>query len=386
MKKLKAVLFLCAAVAVLGLPTPAQVHDVAGNLLVPPVGNDDPPGTKLKEILPAQNLRGVAMVGDRLYGVYSPNIYEVDPNSGVIKTTIPMTGTSGTYPFGLAVDLRRNLFVVAETSKMGIMLYDMMGTLQTFYSTSPDRNVGAAYDTYRDGYWIDSWNSNTLKLYDAKTFAVLRTISLSAVSCTRSAGAAYSPENDVVYTSSRDTKRGYAFAAATGTLIRSWPLVYTGTNNGQGAAWWDRWQCPAVMDYETKNLTWTDGGFPRVQANAKVKYGNNLSITWTAGSSPGKVYIAGASFTERVAGIPFGNRYFPMAADPLFFLSQVAPGVFASFQGVLDTNGVASGGVNVPGVPALAGLKFSIAWVTVDGAAPLGIEAISGPWQVEITN
>ena len=117
-----------------------------------------------------------------------------------------------------------------------------------------------------------------------------------------------------------------------------------------------------------------------------MKYGTALTINWKAGSSPGKVYVGVASLTERVRGIIFLNRYFPVAADWLFFLSLANPAMFQKFSGSLDLNGTAIGAVAVPNAAALAGLKFSIAWVTVDAGAPFGVEAISGPWQAEITN
>ena len=68
-----------------------------------------------------------------------------------------------------------------------------------------------------------------------------------------------------------------------------------------------------------------------------------------------------------------------------YFQRSQAPSIFQNFQGTLDTAGTALGAVNVPNVPLLTGFTFSIAWVTVDAAAPFGIEAISGPWQVGIT-
>jgi len=385
---LKSIFMLTLLVlAVLVLQAPAQVYDAAGNLMIRTGGIDDPPGTKLKEFKPPSRQSGLTAMGDQLYSMARPNIYELDTTTGAYKMTIPLTGMpSGAYPFGLGWDIKRNSFVIGETGIMGIMLADMSGKVTTFHGTSPDRNVGAAYDQHRDGYWLCSWNSNTLKLYDARNLpTVLKSIDLRAVGCTRSAGVGYSPVNDVVYTHSRDSKKGYVFNPTTGTLLYSYPLVYRGTNCGQGAAWFDRWQCPVVSDYENTNITYTDAGYPRVDAANRVPFGKTLTINWKAGRSPSKFYKAGASLTERVAGITFLTRYFPMALDDLFFLSIQVPAIFQNFEGTLDTGGTALGAVNVPNSSALIGFTFSIAWVTVDAAAPFGIEAISGPWQVGVT-
>jgi hypothetical protein len=374
--------------ALITLPAAAQLWDVDGNRLAPGTGTDDPPGTKLLEFKLKTRPQGLAVAGDSLYVMFRPNIYEIDRKTGAVKTTILLTGApSGYSPFGLGFDLRRNAFIICDSSLYSIVLADLSGKVLNSVSVSPNRNVGAAYDSNRDGYWITSWSNNQLTLYDAGNLPkVIRTISLAAVGATRPAGTAFSAENDLVYTSSRDKKMGYAFDAATGKLLSSWPLVNRGTNNGQGAAWWDRWQSPVVTDYETFNVTFSDAGYPRVQAAETVKVGQNLAIGWVAANSAARSYQAAASFTERVAGFVFPPRYVPIAPDALFALSVLNPAIFASFAGVLDGNGTALGAVSIPNVPQLAGIPFSIAWVTVDAAAPFGILAISGPWKAKITS
>jgi len=367
----------------------AQSYDAAGNLAGPGTGIDDPPGSKLMEYKIAPRPAGLTRIGDLFYGVSNPNIYEFDWQTGAVFRTINMTNlpTFSIYPFGLGFDQRRNLFVIGETSAMGIMLVDQNGVMTSFFSTSGsgNRNVGAAYDTYRDGYWITAWNTSQLTLYDARNLSnILMTINLQPLGATRAAGTAYNPENDIVYTHSRDTKKGYAFDAATGNLLYSWPLVYQGSNNGQGSVWWDRWNAAVAVDYETTWIVFHETGYPRIKANDTVKFGTTLRVDWIAANSPSKFYKGAASFTERVAGIPFLNRYFPLAVDDLFFLSLVVPSVFSAFEGTLDTSGTAVGAVNVPNVPQLAGIPFSIAFVTVDASAPFGIEAISGAWKVMI--
>jgi hypothetical protein len=365
---------------------PAQGFDADENALFALPGQDDPPGTMLLEFKLGPRIYGVTVVGEVFYAVARPNILEFD-RQGNVKATITLSGApSGFSPFGLGFDTRRNSFVLCDSTAEAIVLADLSGKVSTFASYAPNRAVGVAYDPSRDGYWLTMLSPYQLLLFDARNLpSVLKTIDLVAVGATRAAGAAYDPINDVVYTNSRDKGAGYAFSAATGMLLYSWPLVHRGLNNGQGAAWWDRWQSTVTADYETLDITFTETGYPRVKAADRVSIGTSLPIGWTAANSPSKFYKAGASLTERVAGLRFGNRYFPMLLDPFFFLSIQVPAVFAGFEGILDPSGTAAGAVNVPNVAALIGLQFSIAWVTADSAAPYGIEAVSGPWQVVVT-
>ncbi|MBN2490837.1 MAG: hypothetical protein JXQ29_08315 [Planctomycetes bacterium] len=374
-------------VALLAGALAAQGFDAEGNALGSLPGMmDDPPGTMLLEFKLGPRIYGLTVVGDTFYAVAQPNVLEFD-RQGSVKSTISLSGApAGFSPFGLGYDHSRNSFILCDATFKGIVLADPSGKVSTFASYSPNRAVGAAYDSVRDGYWLTMLSPYQLLLYDAKNLpSVLMTIDLVAVGATRVAGAAYDPINDIVYTNSRDKKAGYAFSAATGALLYSWPLVHQGTNNGQGAAWWDRWQSAVVADYETFDVTFTETGYPRVKAADRVAIGTGLAITWTAANSPSKFYKAGASLTERIPGIRFGNRYFPMHLDNLFFLSIQTPAIFSRFEGVLDPGGTAMGSVNVPNVGALVGFQFSIAWVTVDSGAPFGIDAISGPWQVLVT-
>ncbi|MBN2492281.1 MAG: hypothetical protein JXQ29_15650, partial [Planctomycetes bacterium] len=368
--------FVCAVVLGLMLTglLAAQGFDAEGNALGLLPGMDDPPGTMLLEFKLGPRLQGLTVFGDIFFAVARPDILQFD-RQGNVKATITISGApAGFSAFGLGFDLSRNVFVLCDSSTQSIVLADLSGRVTTFASIAGSSGVGAAYDSSRDGYWLCAWNVGRLLRYDARNLpSVLMTIDLNAVGATRPAGAAYDPINDIVYTNSRDKKAGYAFSAATGALLYSWPLVHQGANSGQGAAWWDRWQSAMVADYETLNVTFTETGYPRVKAADRVAIGTGLAITWTAANSPSKFYKAGASLTERIAGMRFGNRYFPMHLDNLFFLSIQTPAIFSRFEGILDPGGTAMGSVNVPNVGALVGVQFSIAWVTVDSGAPFGI-------------
>jgi hypothetical protein len=389
--------FLLAAIVVMTIASAlcAQPYDAAGNLRFPQPrgGIDGPPGTKLAEFRSAAyKTLGVAFAGDTLYQITPVlggryGILEVDPTTGASKSTIHLSGlTPRNHPWGLGWDPRRKAFIIADPSTPSILRADQGGKVTTAVNTAPAANVGAAYDSYRDGYWITAWNANTLTLYDATSITPLRTINLAAVGATRAAGTAYSAVNDMVYTTGRNAKKGFVFSASTGALLTSFNLVHRGLNNGTGAAWRDRWQCPLIGDFETIMYTYTDVGLPRIDANATIGIGKSLGVEFESGNSAGKSYAGAASLTERVRGIRFDfGRHFPLIVDDLFFFSLTAPWIFQGFAGTLDAKGTAKGAVNVPSAPVLIGFVFSIAWVTVDSAAPLGIQHVSGPWKVRVT-
>ena len=93
--------------------------------------------------------------------------------------------------------------------------------------------------------------------------------------------------------------------------------------------------------------------------------GARLRLTFSEPVSPGVVYVAAASFSPR-PGIPLGGgAVVDLTPDNLFFLSQVAPGVFVNFQGVLDPKGAASASILIPNAPGLRGLRFFVSFVTV---------------------
>jgi len=182
MTRHRSVAISLAFLALAALPAAAQLLDADGNRLGPGTGMDDPPGTKLLEFKLTTRPQGLAVAGDSFYVMFRPNIYEIDRKTGAVKTTILLTGApSGYSPFGLGVDLKRNAFIICDSSLSSIMLADMSGKVVSFVSVRPTRSVGAAYDSNRDGYWITSWSNNQLTLYDAKSLPkVIRTISLAA--------------------------------------------------------------------------------------------------------------------------------------------------------------------------------------------------------------
>ena len=58
--------------------------------------------------------------------------------------------------------------------------------------------------------------------------------------------------------------------------------------------------------------------------------------------------------------------------------------MFVAFQGVLDANGRGVPRIALPKIPALSGVRFYLAAVVIDSAAPQSIAAISQQFGVTI--
>ncbi|MBN2490898.1 MAG: hypothetical protein JXQ29_08620 [Planctomycetes bacterium] len=81
--------------------------------------------------------------------------------------------------------------------------------------------------------------------------------------------------------------------------------------------------------------------------------------------------------------LPDGRRI-PLDVDNLLLLSLNVPSLFQDFQGRLNASGVAEATLHVPAVPALRGLKFRLAFVTLDSLVLTGIRVISAARDVQI--
>jgi hypothetical protein len=74
-------------------------------------------------------------------------------------------------------------------------------------------------------------------------------------------------------------------------------------------------------------------------------------------------YQGACSFSN--TGIPVGGgRVIPLAADNLFFLSMTNPLIFQLFQGTTAVNGDFTMGINIPNIPALAGVTIYTSAIT----------------------
>ncbi len=129
--------------------------------------------------------------------------------------------------------------------------------------------------------------------------------------------------------------------------------------------------CMVVEDEH--NLWGIDTPTPGGVFNIRIRFANH----------PGKAYVAAASFSPR-PGIPVDSRTIPLTPDNLFAASVVIPQVFVNFRGTLDLNGRASPYIPIPNAGVLKGLRFFLAAVVVDPAAPSSIAQISQEYGVTI--
>jgi hypothetical protein len=343
------------------------------------------PGALLGKFAAPNDVYGLAVVGNSLWGATfldsPPLLYEFDFKTGKVLSSLQH---GYTFPFGLGFDSIRNEFVLTSASQGTVARVNKSGTVTTVFPVPTSGSVGVAHDANRDAYWVADWSADRLYLMDAKNGSTLQApFDLKPSGCTRASDVAFSAENDLVIVVDRDSEAAYLFRAGDPPVLRRVvslkPLAIR--SGAKGAAIEPRTQTFFTDGTSTPfEIYRVDLGLPRVAAADTVKVGQTLPIGWTATASPSLSYQAAAAFSEGRA-IRFGMRYVPLLPDDLFWLSLGTPTIFNRFAGLLDPNGTAIGSVNVPSIPALAGIKFSIAFVT---ASPQGIQDISGAWPVTI--
>ncbi len=80
--------------------------------------------------------------------------------------------------------------------------------------------------------------------------------------------------------------------------------------------------------------------------------------------TPSQPYVLFASLVPGPA--PLANGWFsPIVPDAIFKAVPALPGVFQNFSGVLDGNGEATANLNVPPLPALAGIPIFVGGVVI---------------------
>ncbi|MBN2490504.1 MAG: hypothetical protein JXQ29_06625 [Planctomycetes bacterium] len=106
---------------------------------------------------------------------------------------------------------------------------------------------------------------------------------------------------------------------------------------------------------------------PSVSSFGSALPGGNLGLTFTAASNIGDAYRAGCAFTT-YPGIDIGEYTLPLNPDGLFFAVWRMPGVFQGFGGKITGLGTATGSIAIPDEPALIGVTFAVAFVTISGS------------------
>jgi hypothetical protein len=84
----------------------------------------------------------------------------------------------------------------------------------------------------------------------------------------------------------------------------------------------------------------------------------------------GRAYRMGAAFSS-TPGLPTPQGTIPLSLDPLLLASRSASEVFEGFGGVLDGSGRAEASLNVPPGDRLSGMRFYLAYVTLDSSGGL---------------
>jgi len=106
-----------------------------------------------------------------------------------------------------------------------------------------------------------------------------------------------------------------------------------------------------------------------VSLSGTMQPGTTVGVSFDSLSDAMNPYLAGASVSGTVPGIPFGGCNLPLNVDFLTGISVSNQGPFSGFTGVLDGSGHGSGAVALPADPALVGLRADIAFVTLDGVS-----------------
>ena len=130
---------------------------------------------------------------------------------------------------GLGWDSKRDEFIVTDAKLEEVAAIDMRGNVVREFPAPGTGSIGAAYDPTRDSYWITDFETDSLYELDPLT-GERRTV-FYLPRHTRVAGAAYDPSLDAILYQIRvlDTK-AFAISCATGAIVDSFPIPYTGLN------------------------------------------------------------------------------------------------------------------------------------------------------------
>ncbi len=140
--------------------------------------------------------------------------------------------------------------------------------------------------------------------------------------------------------------------------------------------------CEALID-DLRVTDYDDG--VRLTLGGSTRIGQTAVLGLTASRSGNRAYAAGVSLSA-TTGIPVaGSRTIPLDPDGLFNTYGLLPGIFRGFFGVLSGSGKGTAQVAIPYSPALVGVRFHSAFVTLQAAAPGGIRDISDSLQITIT-
>jgi Concanavalin A-like lectin/glucanases superfamily len=164
--------------------------------------------------------------------------------------------------------------------------------------------------------------------------------------------------------------KNHAIHGAPG-LVSSWNLDgngldSTGTNNGSVVG----------------PISFGPGGpiIPHLHAPPTSAVGQPLGFSidhWSAALTP---YVMDISITGTSPGTVYDGILVPLNQPALnFSFGPSLPGMFVNFIGILNAQGHAAPMVNVPALPALAGVTINGAYAILDPLAPQSLDFVSIP-------
>ena len=168
---------------------------------------------------------------------------------------------------GLGWDSRRDQFIVTDAEREEIAVIDLHGNVVREFPAPGTGSIGAVYDPTRDRYWVTDFETDSLYALDPITG--VRDAVYYLTRHARVAGAAYDAAQDaIVYQTRVLATMGYAVSCATGAVIDSFPLPYTGFNGWEdnaiapdGALWAHNFEHAATycLDHQSvpvRHMTW----------------------------------------------------------------------------------------------------------------------------------
>jgi len=131
----------------------------------------------------------------------------------------------------------------------------------------------------------------------------------------------------------------------------------------------------SVSDKLTRGYTYVGAS---VVASGDPRLATPYPVTFSAPVDGGRTYVGAASFgTGPLLLSPHNPLY--LSPDILFFLTvkNQVPTLFRNLQGVLNASGQGVCTVILPNIPAIVGLRFYMAFVSLDASKPLGVRTVS---------
>jgi len=121
-------------------------------------------------------------------------------------------------------------------------------------------------------------------------------------------------------------------------------------------------------------------------ASGKPNPGGTVTLNLSAPADGGLPYQIGSSLGT--GPIPIDTRQLGLSLDALLdvTVNGYLPMVFKNYAGFLDAHGKGTGSIDIPNLPALVGVKFFSAFVTIDAKAPSSIKSISPTETIAITS